>query len=378
MKTVAIVLEATLGGTRKHVLDLLTYLPANSVRPIFIYSSKRADKTFLMEIPKIKASGIKCIELPMSNNIYNPLNLLCIFRLVFILNRYQIKTLHLHGAIAGTIGRIASLCCFKLSNVIYSPHGGVLHKIRSESNSGLFRFIEKLLVFRKLRFIAVSSDERNCLIDQLGIPDSRIELIHNGISLNKIEKDRDSLRRQLGFSETDFIVLYPALFLEAKGHLNLFSTLSRMDQPPLLKNVKVVLAGDGPLKEEILEIVTKSSYKNQILFAGFVENIEDYFIISDLVILPSVNEAFGYVLIEALLYNRPVLATSVGGIPDIISHGENGYLYDLTKLEELVMDINRLSLNRNALQALSANSKKILNEKFDVIKNTSSIAALYS
>jgi glycosyltransferase involved in cell wall biosynthesis len=151
-----------------------------------------------------------------------------------------------------------------------------------------------------------------------------------------------------------------------------------MDQPPLLKNVKVVLAGDGPLKEEILEIVTKSSYKNQILFAGFVENIDDYFIISDLVILPSVNEAFGYVLIEALLYNRPVLATSVGGIPDIISHGENGYLYDLTKLEELVMDINRLSLNTNALQALSANSKKILNEKFDVIKNTSSIAALYS
>jgi glycosyltransferase involved in cell wall biosynthesis len=151
-----------------------------------------------------------------------------------------------------------------------------------------------------------------------------------------------------------------------------------MDQPPLLKNVKLVLAGDGPLKAEILEIVTKSSYKHQILFAGFVENIDDYFIISDLVILPSVNEAFGYVLIEALLYNRPVLATSVGGIPDIISHGENGYLYDLTKLEELVMDINRLSLNTNALQALSANSKKILNEKFDVIKNTSSIAALYS
>ncbi|WP_290795061.1 glycosyltransferase [Flavihumibacter sp. UBA7668] len=377
MTRVAILLEATLGGTRKHVIDLLLHLPLDIVSPVFIYSKERADRSFFTDIVKVQDRGIPCIELPMSNNIVKPENLLCIFRLTSIFRECKIEVLHLHGAIAGTIGRISALLYGRIRKIYYSPHGGVLHKLKKASGGTIFRTIEKILIRKNVEFIAVSSDEVNSLKNELGLTGEKIHLIHNGISFDRIAADRKEVRNRLGFSDYDYITLYPALFLEAKGHLNFFTTLLNMPTPAIDPRVKIVLAGDGPLKEKVMNLVAASEYANSVKFAGFVEKIEEYFLACDIVLLPSNQEAFGYVLVEALLYNRPVLATNVGGIPDIIKDGLNGFLYPVDQLNRMINDINRLAGSANDMEQLVVNIEGLLQEKFDIRKNTQAIASLY-
>lgn len=370
-------LEATLGGTRKHVTDLLLHLPRDQFEITFIYSTRRADPTFFNDLNIIKQSGIHCVELPMSNSIVDAANFLCIFRLLKVLKRRRIEVLHVHGAIAGTIGRLAAIWCRSVARIIYSPHGGVLHKLNKAGIGWVFRFIEKRMIYSSLRFIAVSNEERQRIIKCLNVDPEKIFLIPNGISLVRSVYDKQELRRGFSFGENEFIVLYPALFLEAKGHFSFFSTLLSMPGCGLRSNIKIVLAGDGPLRKVVEEMVSASVYKGQILFAGFVKNVEEYFAASDLVILPSQQEAFGYVLLEALLHNKPVLATRVGGIPDIIEDRINGFLYSPDELDKLIGDINKISTDRNVLQELIVNIPTTLEEKFDVSKNTKTVASLY-
>lgn len=380
---IAIILEATLGGTRKHVMDLLSRLPNKDYRVTFIFSSKRADKKFFNEVKIIKELGIDCIELPMTKNFYSPLNIYCILKLIAIFRQKKVEVLHLHGAIAGTLGRIAAFFTRSIRKIIYSPHGGVMHKIDKTILSKIYVLIEKLLINNKVFFIAVSSDEKEKLNTYLNIPSSRIYLIPNGIHLENYdirhesnEQEVEIEKRRLGLKEDDFVLLYPALFLEAKGHLNFFNTFLNSNLS-LHPKVKILLAGDGPLQSKVKDLVEKLPINGQVTFLGFVNNINLYFQISNAVILPSINEAFGYVLLEAIAHRKIIFATRVGGIKDVVVENENGFLYELNDLTTMIADINHFKANKKNIAQYEENATRILSEKFDILKTSEKIKQLY-
>ena len=271
---IAIILEATLGGTRKHVVDLLTFLPPKEYEVTFIYASKRADDRFKKDIQWLKASSVQCVELPMTKSILNPVNLLCIFRLIRLFRSRKIEVLHLHGAVAGASGRAAALFCPTIRKVIYSPHGGVMHKLGTSFLSKVYVWVEKLLLTPKVSLIAVSSDEKEKLQSHLGIPASRIRMIPNGIDLSSLvrkegHQDITTEKERLGIAPGDLVLLYPALFLEAKGHTHFFSHFYK-ENVALNPRIKILLAGDGPLQNEVRTLVAGSPVRDQVIFLGFV------------------------------------------------------------------------------------------------------------
>jgi glycosyltransferase involved in cell wall biosynthesis len=231
--------------------------------------------------------------------------------------------------------------------------------------------------------VAVSSDEKAMISRLLNIEESAISLVHNGIDIstehfkNIISKEELLAKRnQLHLAEGDFVLLYPALFLEAKGHRNFFNALKQFPAG-IHPKIKILLAGDGPLEHEIEKLVAGEPFSNQVQFLGFVEKINDLFLVADAVILPSDNEAFGYVLLEAMYYGKPIFATAVGGIQDIVEPGKNGFLYAPGNIQAMLTDINMFSLDKTKTGIKPGNAFQLLEQKFNIKLSANRIATLY-
>ena len=93
--------------------------------------------------------------------------------------------------------------------------------------------------------------------------------------------------------------------------------------------MKLLLVGDGPERRRINEYVKDHPFKKDILFLGKQENVEELFAISDLKLLLSEKESFGLVLLEAMACGVPGIGTNIGGIPEVIEHGKNGFIVEL-------------------------------------------------
>lgn len=381
---IAVVLEATLGGTRRHVVDLLHYLHDRGDEVTFVFSTQRADEKFFEELDNLKRKGIYCVKLGMSQSIVSPLNIYWVARLSAVFRKRRVEVLHLHAAVAGALGRMAARFNPRIRRVIYSPHGGVMHKLGETFSGKLYGGIERMLYEKRVQYIAVSTEEKEKLIRYLYLPEEKISLIPNGIDISpKPEPDEEMLvrisqiRSELGLGPKTKVLLYPALFLPAKGHLEFF-TLILQKELCISPDVRILLAGDGPLQEKTKEIVNKLPFSQQILFLGFVKDMDIYFQIADAVLLPSQNEAFGYVLLEAMLHGKLIFATQVGGIPDIVENRKNGFLYPLSEIPDMINDINDWAIGRLPVPEYATVNNILLKNKYDINRTISKTVELYT
>jgi len=361
MIRILIVLEATLGGIRKHVVDLLLGLKRDQFEITFVFSKERADQTFLMQLPLLAANGIRLIELPMRRDISPPGDARALLRLISILRRYPPDVLHLHGAKAGALGRVAArILGFK--NVIYNPHGGSFHKF-SGLKGRLYLTIERLLSVEPVHFIGVSADSCKDIEQLLKVKKERITKIYNGVDLpgSQSLRGRAEFKSMHDIADSKFLVLYPAVFLESKGHLE-FIEAARAIKPLLKENLVIALAGDGPLRKEIVQRISAYGLTKYFRLLGFVTDLSAAYSACNLVVLPSRNEVFGYVLLEAMSYSKAILATAVGGIPEIVVHGYNGELFDSNKLEAMMLRIVEVSEDDTLLTRYEANANVRLSD----------------
>ena len=379
-RNIAIILEATLGGTRKHVVDLLYNLPLDNFNIHFIYSKERADNDFLCNIENLRKTGIVLCEIKMNSNILSFKNFFSLFKVRRYIKSNKIQILHLHGAIAAGIGRLSAILVPSVETIIYTPHGGVFHKMHGFK--GYFYYIiEKILISKKLFFIAVSNSQKHEIINKLHIANEKIFLIHNGISIPSFifdESKKDDILHDINCNiPNPLVILYPALFLEAKGHIEFFLSLKN-SKKLINTNVIFLLAGDGPLLEQTKEIVGKISYlKEKIIFLGFTTQMNIYYQLCDIVILPSKGEAFGYVALESFQYKKPIFSTRVGGLLDLINDGIDGKFFSVDKIDDFIDDINYYTEHKNELKIFGENGFLKLQSKFSLQHMVDKTVAIY-
>ena len=176
--------------------------------------------------------------------------------------------------------------------------------------------------------IAVSNETEEHLIRVEGAPAQKVSTIHNGIDLERVRVSgpdaRQRVRRSLDLGDV-FVFLVAGRLHPEKGYEHLFAALrllkDRIERPFVL-----LVAGRGPFLGRYEELVRTLDIEDRVRFLGFRDDLPDLMIASDLFVLPSVAESFGLVLAEALYLGSPVLATKVGGIPEIIDDGVDGRL----------------------------------------------------
>jgi glycosyltransferase involved in cell wall biosynthesis len=172
--------------------------------------------------------------------------------------------------------------------------------------------------------------------------DSKVTVIHNPVDLNKFRMmpANKDVRMSLGAGEGDILAGVVGWLHEFKGHKYFIDAATRLTDK---ENIKFVIVGDGPLRAELEAQASADPAAKNIRFAGHRSDMTDVMNALDILVLPSLREHFGRVLIEAMACGKPVVATNAGGVPEIVIDGETGLLVPPRDPIALASAIGRLA-----------------------------------
>jgi glycosyltransferase involved in cell wall biosynthesis len=304
-------------------------------------------------------------------------------RLRAVLEGFAPTIVHTHAAKAGALGRRAALRLASRPKLVHTFHGHSLAGYFPRPLAAFFARIERELAAETDALIAVSEEVRRelALVHRIA-PESRFTVIRNGIDLEPFTPPSEARRRdararlRVSGAETK-VVIVPARLAAVKGHELLFAALARWpaSAPPL----EVHLVGDGPLRSRLerrAARVERRSPGMRIVFHGHRDDLPRMLDAADVVVLPSRSEGMSLALIEAMAAARPIVATAVGGTPDLIATGTHGLLVPRDPLE-LVLALRRVLLDPAFASRLGAAARRAAIEHHDIERVVLQHAELY-
>ncbi|RLQ96825.1 glycosyltransferase [Falsibacillus albus] len=308
MKVVHMISGGETGGSRKHVVTLLSKLPKEQVCLIVFQEGSLAEEA--------RQAGVR-VELFKQNSRYD---LSILSRLVSFINEEKFDILHTHGPRANLF---ASWIKKKLNAVWMTT-------IHSDPKLDFMKSGLKGWVFTKLNlsairkidyFFAVSQRFKDNLME-FGIPDEKIQTVYNGIDFSEPLPAALDKKKELNLPEQAMILTMTARLHPVKGHEIVFDALKRLHNP----NIHLLLVGDGPIREELEGEIRDLKLQDRVTLAGFRKDVKEIFTISDLSLLASYSESFPLVLLEAANEQVPIITTDVGGVHELIDSGDKGWI----------------------------------------------------
>jgi glycosyltransferase involved in cell wall biosynthesis/protein-tyrosine-phosphatase len=280
------------------------------------------------------------------------------------LRRNRIEILHTHRYKENVLGSLAAKLV-GVRHVVRTVHG--LGEPMNGWEGLKFRLYDSLdraaLRLCADRIVAVS-DETSRALQGAGQSAAALRRIHNGIDLSKIAsaRSRDEVRRELGIGP-------PAVLIGTAGRLapvkaqDCFLRAGRLILQKE-RHARFIIAGDGPLKTELMALATRLGIERECVFLGARSDIFDLVAALDLFVLPSLDEGIPMALLEAMALERPLVASNVGGIPEVITHRINGLLVEAGD-EQALADAS-LELIRDPLWAtvIGKRARQTVEERF--------------
>ena len=225
------------------------------------------------------------------------------------------------------------------------------------------------------RVVAVSSDIEKVLIGMYG--SNRGSCIHNGIDLEavRVTTSREAFRRKWQIPEDAVVIGTVGRLVPVKGHAILLDA-TRILQASI-GNVALVLVGDGPLRKDLEANAKRLGLEKSVIFAGQQDQSYDFMNMMDVFVLPSLHEGIPMVVLEALALQRPVVATRVGGIPEVIEHGQTGFLAEPSDASSLARLLQRLVEDLPMAVSIGKAGRTRVEEKFTARTMAGKTAELY-
>ena len=231
--------------------------------------------------------------------------------------------------------------------VVVTVHGGDVHSL---PRRGVRRRWVRLALRRAAAVVAASRDLKRELIDELGIEPGKIEVIDVGCDLGRFAPASPqavpALRRRLGLPAKGTVVLFVGHLNHGKG---LDILLAALEALPGQSRLTLLIVGSGPLRERLAAEFAARVPAIDVRWLGEVEHslMGDCYRAADLLVLPSRNEGRPAAILEAMACGTAVLASRVGGIPEIIEHGASGLLFDSERSDLLSSALDRLISDRD-------------------------------
>jgi len=301
----------------------------------------------------IENEEIKTIRLPIKHK--NDSKQLKLLKEIIKNEKIDILHVHLWNPASGRFALIAG----KLTNTptIITEHDPF--KINPIKN-----IFKKFALKNVKQIVTVSSDNKKLLQKLYPKFSAKIKVIHNGIDLTWWKSQVLSFRKNILKTEgkNTITALTVAELHPRKGLDILLQTIAKNFKN---KQIKFVIAGDGPQREKLEKFIQKNELENSVTLLGRRKNIPHLMKSSDIFILPSRREAFGMVILEAFASGLPVIASRTGGIPEIIKNEKTGLLVEPENSEKLAEAIAKLSSSKKLREKFIKNSACLVTEKFD-------------
>ncbi|MDP3937193.1 MAG: glycosyltransferase family 4 protein [Deltaproteobacteria bacterium] len=301
---------------------------------------------------------------------------LALGEIVAAIRRGGFEVVHTHNSKAGLLGRLAA-CIAGAPAIVHTVHGWAFEQSPSPTARLLYRFIERRAAPLAHRTILVS-EALEASAREAGLPRRlRRRVIHSGIDRQAFLSARreDSLRAALGATKGSFLLGQVSKLWEGKGHETLLEAFDRLRR--VHPESQLVLIGDGPLRTSIESTARRLGLADRTLFLGHRNDVPALTAQLDAATLCSAYEGMGRVVVEAMAAGVPVIASRVGGIPELVREGRNGYLVPPGNASALAGRLGQLAGDGALRRRMSREARASVGERFDEGTMAAEIASVY-
>lgn len=364
-----------IGGQAVDTLPLAYFLQKD-FDVLILYGEKEKDEVepaFLLD--KYKGLNLKKVKgLKRSINPFEDFT--AFFQLLKVLIYFKPAVVHTHGAKSGLLGRVAAFIC-GVPVIVHTFHGHLFHSYFTRNVSRLLVFIERCLAKVTSGAIVLSTSQLNDLVNVFKVfPVQKVEIIPLGFvdyNDNTGEELRRKFRKKYNLQESDVAIGIVGRIVPVKNHSFFIEVVNKLlkkyaDNPPAF-----FIIGDGELKSA-LENQLKNldvSYSAQsisgsirLVFTSWLTDISEVMSGLDIVALTSLNEGTPLSIIEAQAFEKPVVATNVGGVKDTMVNEETGFYVDKNDLETFSRKLQVLINDAGKRKEMGEAGKRFVDERF--------------
>lgn len=253
-----------------------------------------------------------------------------------LLKKIKPDILYLHSSKAGAYGRIALFFNHKVK-VLYNAHGWYFNAKMSQKKKKAIILIEKILALRANKIINISKSEYDSALKYKIAPERKMCVIENGIDFTKFEgcdKYREETRKKYNIGDNEIVIGVVGRVTETKDPITTLKAFKNLCKSK--PNLKLMYVGAGDLEENVIQSAKEYNILDKIIITGWVNSVEKYIPAFDIAVLPSQWEGFGLALIEYMACDKPIIASNVGGIINIIKDKKNGLIFKAHEYEDLI------------------------------------------
>ena len=379
-KILRVIARLNMGGPALHVAYLTAGLRERGYDTTLVAGSlARGEDSMAFVADEL---GVGVVRIDELGREISPLrDVIATLRLARLIRRERPDILHTHTAKAGTVGRVAALLAGRKGPpiVVHTFHGHVLRGYFGPMRSLVFRLLERWLAGRTTALIAVSPQVRDDLVALHVAPPERFVVIRLGIELDErvagAKDGRLESRRYLGIPTDRFAVGWIGRMTGVKRTDDVLVAFKRLREGGV--DACLCMVGDGPDRAQLERRAHELGIVKDTLFLGYQEDVAPFYAAFDALVLPSSNEGTPVSAIEALAAGRPVVATRVGGVPDVVEEGEDGFLVELGATDELADRLAQLARDPALRERMGAAGRQRVLPRYAVERLVDDVDRLY-
>jgi glycosyltransferase involved in cell wall biosynthesis len=378
-----LIARLNIGGPARHAVILNDGLRQRGFETLLVHGSVGAREGTLAELARARALPTVLVpELGRRISILSDVR--AFVRILSLLWRWQPDIVHTHTAKAGALGRVAS-AFYNLGArrsrrcaVIHTFHGHVLEGYFGRLGSLAVGLVERTLARVTDRIVTISARQFDDITRRFAIaPPRKTAIVPLGLELGELL----ALEERTGTSPPappelrELVVGYVGRIVPIKDLDTLVQgvALARAQLPRL----RLVIAGDGEQRRVLEGLVTQLALDGHVAFLGWRRDLPALYASIDVFVLTSLNEGTPVSLIEAMAAGVPVVATSVGGVPDVIEHGVTGVLIPPRQPRALADALAEVVMQPERAARMAARARLMVGERFDSVRLVQDVEAIY-
>jgi len=248
------------------------------------------------------------------------------FSLIRLIRQERPRIVHTHTSKAGFLGRWAAWLC-RVPIIVHTPHGHVFWGYFGPCRTRLFIALERWTARITTMLVMLTEREKADHLRFRIAPEEKFTVIHSGVDLSRFRPDparAATARAALGIPAEALLLATVGRLTAVKGQVTLIRAIAKCLQQG--ERVFLLILGEGELRSHLEALSAELGIAEAVRFPGWRSDVASVIDACDIFCLPSLNEGMGKAIVEAMAMGKPVIASDVGGIPDLVVPGENGIL----------------------------------------------------
>ena len=398
IRILRIIARLNIGGPAIQAISLCDAFSGNQYETLLVsgrIGKHEGNMSYLAE-----ESGVNIVYLrELGREIFIWDDLKALLRLLKIIRNFKPHIIHTHTAKAGTLGRIAGICCNLLKpkqkkiKMVHTFHGHIFDRYFSANKTKFFLIVEKILAIFTKRIIVISPLQKKDIGYRYRIAKpNKIRTVPLGFNLNQfkeIQKQESNFNRLVKAHFGDLLLVGTiGRLVRIKNHRMLIDAARVLKEKGSLELFGFIIIGDGELRSNLEKYVKTLGLNHHFLFVGWQRDMPPVYQCLDMVVLTSLNEGTPVSLIESMATGTPVVSTDVGGVRDLFGRvmdrksegfkiAENGILIPSESSQSLAQAITFIRENQPVVKEITQNARNFVLERYTRERLVQDIEHLY-